>query len=197
MSSSRRDPPVDNQLMAESSPPPLPDGAYDHVLGATLPRLELPSTIGRELDVCDAGASFTVLFLYPMTGTPGRPLPEGWMEIPGAFGCTAHSCAYRDHLSEFEELDASVRGISTQSPEEQMEFSTRERIPYPLFSDADLRLKQAMRLPTFDAGGKERFKRASLIIHGRRITRILYPITDPAANAGETLAVVRQLASTP
>jgi peroxiredoxin len=179
------------------APPPPDDGAYDHVLGASLPSLLLPSTTGSTLDVCDPSAAFTVLFLYPMTGTPGKAPPEGWMEIPGAVGCTPQSCAYRDLIAEFEALDASVRGISTQTPEEQAKFATREHIPYPLLSDSDLKLATAMTLPTFVAGEKARLKRASLIVQNRSVLRVLYPVLEPAANAGHTLAAVRELLASP
>lgn len=176
---------------------PPDDGAYDHLVGAMIPQLFLPSTTGDGLELCDPVASFTVLFLYPMTGTPGRPLPEGWTEIPGAVGCTAQSCAYRDLIAEFEVLDASVRGVSTQTPEEQAEFAQRERIPYPLLSDADLRLTQRLALPTFSAGGKRRIKRASMIVRARRAVRILYPVADPSANAATMLAALRELTPPP
>jgi peroxiredoxin len=128
-----------------------------------------------------------------MTGTPGQALPEGWTEIPGAVGCTPQSCAYRDRIVEFESLDASVRGVSTQTPEEQAEFATREHIPYPLLSDSDLQLATALALPTFAAGEKARLKRASLIVQNRSVLRVLYPVLDPAANAGHTLTAVREL----
>jgi peroxiredoxin len=180
-----------------SAPAPRADGAYDHVLGEMVPRLELPSTAGDRAQVCDPFAAFTVLFLYPMTGTPGQPLPEGWMEIPGAFGCTAQACAYRDQLQDFKEHGATVHGISTQTPAEQMEFSDRERIPYPLLSDDDLRLTTALGLPTFEAGGKARIKRASLIVRHCRVIRILYPVMDPAHNARETLSLLRRVAADP
>ena len=184
-------------MSSSQAPPPPDDGAYDHVLGATVPSVSLPSTTGSTFDVCDPLAAFTVLFLYPMTGTPGKALPEGWTELPGAVGCTPQSCAYRDLIAEFEALDASVRGISTQSPEEQAEFATREHIPYPLLSDSDLRLATAMALPTFEAGGKARLKRASLIVRNRSVLRVLYPVLDPAANAGHTLTAVRELLTSP
>jgi peroxiredoxin len=182
---------------ASKSPPPPDDGAYDHLVGATVPSLFLPSTTGSALDICDAVAAFTVLFLYPMTGTPGKALPEGWTEIPGAIGCTPQSCAYRDLIAEFDALDASVRGISTQTPEEQTEFATREHIPYPLLSDSELQLATAMALPTFGAGEKARLKRASVIVQNRSVLRVLYPVLEPAANAGHTLTAVRELLASP
>jgi peroxiredoxin len=172
--------------------PPIDDGAYEHLRGVTIPKLALPSTTGGELEVCDTTANFTVVFLYPMTGTPGKPLPEGWMEIPGAFGCTAQSCAYRDLVGEFAALRASVRGISTQTHEEQVEFSAREHIPYPLLSDEGLRLTRLLELPTFVADDSPRIKRASLVIdRDRRVVDVLYPVLDPASNAADSLAALR------
>ena len=132
-----------------------------------------------------------------MTGTPGKALPEGWTEIPGAVGCTPQSCGYRDLIAGFEAVDASVRGISTQTPEEQAEFATREHIPYPLLSDSDLQLATAMALPTFVAGERARLKRASLIVKNRSVLRVLYPVLDPAANAAHTLTAVRELSHRP
>jgi peroxiredoxin len=171
---------------------PVDDGAYDHLLGRGVPKLRLPSTTGGDLDVCDRNARFSVLFLYPMTGTPGVPLPEGWMEIPGAFGCTAQSCAYRDLVTDFAELGAAIRGISTQTAEEQSEFAAREHIPYPLLSDADLSLTRLLSLPTFMAAERPRLKRASVVVdRSRRVRRVIYPVEDPGANAAETLAAVR------
>jgi peroxiredoxin len=171
------------------------DRVYEGLLGALLPRLSLASTTGTELELCDQDRSFTVLFLYPMTGTPGKPLPEGWAEIPGAVGCTAQSCAYRDLVDDFAMLEASVRGISTQTPEEQAEFAGREHIPYPLLSDAELLLTRSLNLPTFVAGGKSRLKRASLIAdRERRVRHVSYPVPDAATDAAQALVALRTLA---
>jgi peroxiredoxin len=172
------------------------DGAYSHLeIGMVVPKVVLPTTTGRSLDVVAASA-FTVLFLYPMTGTPGRPLPEGWLELPGAFGCTAESCAYRDLSAAFTRLGATVHGVSTQTPEEQREFAQRERIPYPLFSDQEHRLVELMRLPLLEVTDEPaRIKRATLIVDGeRRLRNVMYPVPDPEANAGEALESIQSLA---
>jgi peroxiredoxin len=177
------------------APPLVDDGAYEHVVGTALPDIRLPSTTGGEVDICDTSRRFTVVFVYPMTGTPGVPLPEGWAEIPGAVGCTAQSCGYRDQVAGFEVFDAAVRGISTQTPDEQAEFAAREHITYPLLSDAELRLTQLLRLPTFVAGGRARLKRASMVVdESRRVRHVLYPVPDAAADATEALAALRGIA---
>ncbi|CAN5508096.1 hypothetical protein BH20ACT23_BH20ACT23_04060 [soil metagenome] len=168
------------------------DGAYSHLRkGVVLPEVKLPATTGESLDIV-APSAITVLFLYPMTGTPGQPLPDGWLELPGAFGCTAESCGYRDLVEEFARHDATVYGVSSQSTQQQREFAERERINYSLLSDSEHRLVDALRLPRLQvAGHPPRIKRATLIVGRDRVLReTLYPVPDPAANAADVLTVV-------
>jgi peroxiredoxin len=178
------------------TPQTIDDGAYDHMsVGMTMPDVELAATTGETLDVV-ASSAFTVIFLYPMTGTPGQPMPDGWLELPGAFGCTAESCAYRDLIEDFARLDATVYGVSTQSTSEQTEFTERELIRYPLLSDSEHRLVNTLRLPLLQVAGPSRIKRATLIVDRSRIVRaLMYPIPDPAANALIALEIVEQLSA--
>jgi len=171
------------------------DGAYDHLrTGMGIPAVSLPATTGESLDVI-ASSAFTVVFLYPMTGVPGQPLPDGWLGLPGAFGCTAESCAYRDLAGEFARVDATVHGVSTQTTAEQREFTEREHINYPLLSDAQLRLVNALRLPLIEVPGHPpRIKRATLIVDRERVLReVVYPVPDSAAHAAQTLIAVEAL----
>ena len=57
--------------------------------------------------------------------------------FPAAFtsGCTEEMCTFRDSLGAFEELDASVYGISTDLPFAQNEFIRQEGLTFPLLSD--------------------------------------------------------------
>ncbi|MEM4780061.1 MAG: redoxin domain-containing protein [Halalkalicoccus sp.] len=59
--------------------------------------------------------------------------------FPAAFtsGCTEELCTFRDSLDAFEELDASVYGISTDLPFAQNEFIRQEGLTFPLLSDYD------------------------------------------------------------
>ncbi len=168
------------------------DGAYDHLrISTSLPEVRLPATTGESLDIVAASA-FTVIFLYPMTGTPGQSLPEGWLELPGAFGCSAESCGYRDLAEQFARRDATVYGVSTQTTSQQREFAERERLNYPLLSDSEHRLVDALKLPLLEvAGHPPRIKRATLIVdHERVVHEVMYPVPDPGANAAAAMASV-------
>jgi peroxiredoxin len=173
-------------------PPDLPaphdDGAADHLPGLAIPSLSLPSTLGGSVDLAGLTQGRLVIYAYPRTGRPGRPLPSGWDDIPGARGCTPQSCAYRDGLSEFERLRAAVVGVSAQSAAEQLEFATREHIPFPLLSDSGLQLARALRLPTFEAAGMTLYRRLTMVADAGTITKAFYPVFPPDRDAAEVLA---------
>ena len=180
-------------------PVPVDDGAADGLVGKEVPDLALPATTtggssaaeAPELRLSDLAVGLLVAYVYPMTGTPGEPLPHGWDDIPGARGCTPQSCAYRDALADFEPLGATVVGISAQSPAEQAEFAAREHIPFPLLSDDGLRLREALRLPTFEVEGRTLYRRLTFVAAEGRIVKVLYPVFPPDRDAAEVLAWLR------
>ena len=156
--------------------------------------MRLPSTLGGEVDLSAAPDSDArlVVYVYPRTGVPGVPSPDGWDAIPGARGCTPQSCAFRDHLADLAAAGAHVVGISAQPPEEQAEFAAREHIPYPLLADPALRLAEAMGLPTFETSGMTLYKRITLVARRGRIEKVLYPVFPPDRNAADVLAWLRE-----
>ena len=142
----------------------------------------LPSSQGA-VNVRD----FEVLYVYPQTGRPGRPMPPGWDEIPGARGCTAQSCAFRDRGSELEALGVRVAGLSAQSLDDQLEFAERNQMPFPVISDEWLDLARDPGLPTFDVAGLTLFRRLALIAENGQIVKVFYPVLEPDRNAQDVL----------
>jgi peroxiredoxin len=168
-------------------PVPVDDGAADHLAGMELPSVSLPTTKGTEVDLSTL-PDLTVVFAYPRTAVPGEdPLP-GWNEIPGARGCTPQACGFRDHHLELVDLGARVFGLSTQTTDFQHEAVERLKLPYPILSDADLRLTRALNLPTFEVAGMTLVKRLALIIRDGRIEKVFYPVFPPDKNAEEVIA---------
>jgi peroxiredoxin len=167
-------------------PVPQDDGAADHLLGLELPDLLLESSLGP-VNVDDVD----VLYVYPRTGRPDRPLLPGWDETPGARGCTPQSCAFRDAHGELQALGVRVAGLSAQPLEEQQEFAERNRIPFPVIADPERRLGAALRLPTVEIAGLTLYKRVTLVAERARIVKVFYPVFPPDANAGDVLAWLR------
>lgn len=173
-------------------PPPLDDGAAAHLPGKMVPDLPLPSTSGTS--VCLARLQGrTVLYVYPLTGRPGKELPPGWDLIPGARGCTPQSCGFRDLHAELRAAGADhVLGLSTQSPEYQLEMAERLHLPFPVLSDDALVLGRGLGLPTFEVEGQVLLKRLVLIIDSGRITHVFYPVFPPDQSANTVLEWLKQ-----
>ncbi|MBV8426660.1 MAG: peroxiredoxin [Hyphomicrobiales bacterium] len=172
-------------------PRPVDDGAAAHLVGMILPRISLPSTSGASVELSALRAPRTVIYCYPMTGVPGKALPEGWDDIPGARGCTPQSCSFRDHHAELGELQTDVFGLSTQSTAYQKEMSERLHLPFAVLSDAKFELCDALRLPTFVVDGTRLVKRLTLVIREGRIEHVFYPVFPPNESADEVLRWLR------
>ncbi len=172
-------------------PKPLDDGAANHLVGMRMPKILLRSTSGRIVDLSDLGAPRTVIYCYPMTGVPGKPLPEGWDLIPGARGCTPQTCSFRDHHQELLALQTKVFGLSMQSTEYQREMTQRLHLPFEVLSDEAFELCDALQLPTFEASGVRLAKRLTLIVKAALIEHVFYPVFPPNESADEVLRWLR------
>jgi peroxiredoxin len=162
----------------------------EHLLGAALPSLRLESTAG-EADLGVLATGLLVLFVYPhATGLPDAPVP-GWDTLPGARGCTAQSCGFRDEHDRVAELGANIAGLSVQTVEEQRQFAARVGLRFPLISDPALRLATALRLPTFTAGDRTFYERLTLVAAEGRIVKVFHPVPAPERNAGDVLRWLR------
>ncbi len=178
-------------------PVPQDDGLADHLVDLPLPPITLPATDGSAVTLSELRSA--VIFAYPRTGVPDKsPGPE-WDAIPGARGCTPQACAYRDLHMEFRTLGVSVFGLSTQCTEFQREFVTRNHISFPILSDDQLRLTNAIRLPVFEypidsiggGGPSTLLRRMAWFVSAGSIRRVWYPVFPPDTNASEVLHWVR------
>lgn len=173
-------------------PVPEDDGAAGHLPGLRMPGLELSTTSGEAIRLDELGPGRTVIYAYPLTGRPGVDLPEGWDAIPGARGCTPESCGFRDHHQELIAAGAGrVFGLSGQDTAYQREVVERLNLPFSMLSDPDLGLVRLLRLPTFEAGGRELYRRLTLIVRDGAIEHVFYPVFPPNEHARQVLDWLR------
>ena len=170
-------------------PAPTDDGAAAHLVGMTIPSLNLLATDDTSVDL-SALPGRTVVFAYPRTGEPGKiSLVDDWDMIPGARGCTPQTCSFRDLFSELKAAGAKhVFGLSTQDNIYQTEMASRLHLPFPVLSDEKLALCHALNLPTMDVAGLTLIKRLALVVDDGVITHVFYPVFPPDRNAGDVLA---------
>ena len=178
----------DFQDLPKDLPVPVDDGGARHLAGLRLPDLLLAATDGSRVNLARLPGR-SVIFAYPRTGEPGKPSPDGWDEIPGARGCTPQSCGFRDHYEELKKFGvARVFGLSTQDTDYQREAVERLHLPFAMLSDARLKLRLAIKLPTFEVAGMTLFKRLALVIDDGIITKVFYPVFPPDKNAEQVIA---------
>ena len=174
---------TDFTVLPTDLPEPEDDGAATHLSGRRMPSTSLPATDGRVIDLATLTGT-SVVYVYPMTGVPGVEQPEGWDLIPGARGCTAEACDFRDHFVELREAGASaVFGLSAQTTDYQREAVDRLHLPFAMISDPALTLAESAGLPAFEAGGMRLYRRLTLIVRGGVIDHVFYPVFPPDTHA--------------
>lgn len=180
--------PDDLTALPAGLPAPEDDGAAAHLPGTAVPDIALPSTGGGRASLTHCGRRVLV-FAFPWAGRPGEALPaEGWDAIPGARGCTAEACGFRDVHAELHALGLEVVGLSVQSPARQLEVVERLGLAYRLLSDERRELAEAMGLPTFAAGGRVLLRRFTMLVQNGRVERVWYPVFPPDRHAERVLA---------
>ncbi len=90
-------------------------------VGKSIPHFQLPDQDGTTFSSREAlKYGPLVIFFYPKDYTPG---------------CTAEVCSFRDSIDEFQEFNATVVGISSDSENMHQKFANKHNLPYPLLSD--------------------------------------------------------------
>lgn len=178
--------------LPDDLPVPMDDGAARHLPGKMLPALSFRATDGTAVRLDKISTGRWVLFIYPSTGKPGASIPPGWNEIPGARGCSQEACSFRDNLDALREQGIErVLALSSDRVEYQDALVRRFHLPYPMLSDPTLSLARELRLPTFEAKGTTLYKRLTMIVRGRTIEHVFYPIFPPSTHATDVLDWLR------
>jgi len=96
--------------------------------GKPAPDFTLPSDEGADVTLSDLRGRKVILYFYPKDDTPG---------------CTTEACAFRDSLSRFEEVEATVLGVSPDSVESHREFRDKFDLTFPLLADEEHTVAEA------------------------------------------------------
>ncbi|WP_136617723.1 MULTISPECIES: peroxiredoxin [Mesorhizobium] len=177
--------------LPDNLPPPVDDGEADDLAGMQMPSVTLRTTFGELVDL-SALWGRVVVYAYPMTGVPGVELPPGWNDIPGARGCTPQTLSFQAEKDVFAAFGVTIYGLSTQTPEYQKELSDRLGLAFPIVSDAEFKLTDALRLPTMTVEGMRLIKRLTLVIKDGVIEHVFYPVFPPNRSAAEVVAWLQE-----
>lgn len=177
-------------LLPDDLPCPVDDGAADHLVGMPMPALRFHSTFGERVDLSILPGR-TVVYAYPRTGEPHGNLPAGWDAIPGARGCTVQTLSFQAEKEVFTTFGIRIFGLSSQTTDYQRELSDRLRLTFPILSDAEFALVDALRLPTMNVEGMRLIKRLTLIIRDGTIEHVFYPVFPANRAAAEVIGWLR------
>lgn len=119
---------------------------------------------------------WVALYFYPKAGTPG---------------CTTEACEFRDNIFAFEELGATIVGISLDPIQAQKKFADEYSLPFTLLADTSGDTAKAYGVLKNIVGFKMASRQSFLIDPQGRIAKH-YADVDPKTHSQEVLADLRQ-----
>ncbi|MFC3958787.1 peroxiredoxin [Halovivax cerinus] len=146
--------------------------------GEAAPDFELLNHEGEPVERSDFEGQPLILYFYPKAGTEG---------------CTAQACSFRDSWDAFEETDAQVVGVSTDSVEEIRAFRDRQNLPFPLVSDEDgavARAYESFDVVEVDGETHEIARRNTYVIDESGVIEAVYEDVSPENHATEMIAAI-------
>jgi len=168
---------------------PAPKGEENlgHLDNYIIKPIKLKSTADKLVDLSNM-RGLTIIYIYPMTGQPDKPLPNNWDNIPGARGCTPQSCSFRDNFNQLKRLNVdTIFGLSTQTTDYQKEMAKRLHLPYEVLSDEKLEFANQLKLPIFEVEDMKLIKRITLILSNNKIIKYFYPVFPPDENVNSVI----------
>ena len=93
------------------------------------PDFSVKDSQGNEVRLSSfAGKKNVVLYFYPKDDTPG---------------CTIEACSFRDNLSQFNQKDTVILGVSVDSAESHQKFQKKYDLPFTLLVDEKAQICRA------------------------------------------------------
>ena len=168
-------------------PAPKGEENLSHLNNYTIKQVKLKSTDDKLVELSEI-KGLTIIYIYPMTGQPDKPLPDNWDNIPGARGCTPQSCSFRDNFSQLKKLNVdNIFGLSTQNNQYQKEMVKRLNLPYQVLSAKKLEFDNQLKLPIFEVEHMKLIIRITLILSNNKIIKYFYPVFPPDKNVNDVI----------
>lgn len=97
-------------------------------VGSDVPIFSLKDQYGNLFNIETVlGKKNLVIYFYPKDDSPG---------------CTKEACSFRDQFDVFNDVDAMIIGINSQSVESHLKFAEKHRLNYTLLSDNENKVRK-------------------------------------------------------
>jgi peroxiredoxin Q/BCP len=148
-------------------------------VGDAAPDFRLQDQNGQWHTLEQYRGTWVALYFYPKDDTPG---------------CTTEACAFRDNIFAFEEIGATIVGVSLDTVASHEAFAEKYSLPFSLLADADGNTAKAYGV--LKSLGTFRFaKRQSFLISPDGNIARRYEKVNPDVHSEEVLADLKSLMS--
>lgn len=151
--------------------------AAQPAVGQAAPGFRLQDQNGKWVALEDFKGKWIAVYFYPKADTPG---------------CTKEACEFRDNIFAFEEIGATILGVSIDAIKDQKKFAEKYSLPFPLLADIDGKTAEAYGVLN-NLGIMKIAKRQSFLIGPDGTIARHYEKVDPATHSKEVLADLKTL----
>jgi peroxiredoxin Q/BCP len=145
-------------------------------VGDSAPDFSLSDAVGTIHTLSQYNGKWVLLYFYPKDDTPG---------------CTKQACALRDEFPNFKKLQATVLGVSVDSPKSHGKFAMKYELPFTLLADEKKEVVES-----YGVWAKKKFMgreymgtlRTSFLISPDGVIVKVYEGVKPETHAAEVLA---------
>ncbi len=139
-----------------------------------------PYGTGQTVRLADFAGQHLVLYFYPKDDTPG---------------CTVQACGLRDRWPDYQNVDAVLFGVSTDSLASHHAFIDRHGLPFPLLSDEDGSMVRAYGVYVEKERDGQKYmgtERSTFVIGPDGRIKEIFRRVSPEAHAEQLLEALRK-----
>ncbi len=97
-------------------------------VGKNAPAFSQQDASGKQISLKDLKGQWAVVYFYPKDDTPG---------------CTVEACEFTASIADFGKLNATVIGVSPDSPEKHQKFIEKYKLAVTLLSDPEHKMLES------------------------------------------------------
>ncbi len=147
-------------------------------VGAKAPHFSGPDENGATISLDQFKGQKLVLYFYPKDNTPG---------------CTTEACDFQENMTQFNNLNAAVVGVSRDSQAKHQKFKERYGLNFPLIADEEGEVCQAYGVWVEKSMfGKKYFgiQRATFLINEEGVITHVWPKVKVSSHTQEVLSAL-------
>ena len=145
--------------------------------GTAAPDFSLTSGEGKQTSLKDFQGKWLVLYFYPKDFTGG---------------CTLEAHNFQRDLSKYQQANATIVGVSVDSPDSHKSFCAKEGLGFTLLSDPDAKVSTAYG-SMMEYNGAKLSARNTFVIDPQGKIAKTFTGVKPAGHSEEVLAALEQL----